>query len=323
MSEEERSGVRLTNLDQPLFDGAGASKRDLVDYLDAVADRLVPVLAGRALSVVRVRQGQEPFMQKNLPSYAPEWIPVLDVTTQDGKRVVHYPVCDDRVTLLWFANQRAVEYHPNLFLGLAFDAPTHLIIDIDPPAGNDSFTRAVAAAQLVRETLSGVSATAQVKTSGAKGVHVVLPLAPDQAATDVAAATRAIAARAERLDPRLATTAFVVDDREGKVFLDATRSGGATVVAAYSPRARAGVPVSFPLSWDDLPGASPADFTIHTVPQLLGDGDPWKASMPEPHVLDRDLVEEGRTIPVARVAAMHAGKRRARERRAAQPHGDG
>jgi DNA ligase D len=317
MPEEERSGVRLTNLDQPLFADAGASKRDLVDYLDAVADRLVPMLAGRALSVVRVLRGQAPFMQKNLPSYAPPSIATLDVATQDGKRVVHYPVCDDRETLLWFANQRAVEYHPTLFRGQAFDAPTHLIVDLDPPEGSDSFARAAAAALLVREVLRDVGLTAMAKSSGAKGLHVVVPLAPGQSAMDVAAATRALAARAERLDPKQTTTAFVVEERGGKVFLDATRAGGATVVAAYSPRVRPGVPVSFPLAWDDLAGASPAEFTIGTVPRLLGDADPWSTLMPTPQVVDPGLVEEGHTIPVARVAAMHEGKRRARARRAA------
>src|SRR5919199_2127197 len=134
MPEEHRHGVRLTNLDQPLFEDADATKRDLVEYLDAVADRFVPVLAGRALSVVRVLRGQAPFMQKNVSRYAPPSVPTLEVTTQDGKRVVHYPVCDDRETLLWFANQRAVEYHPTLYRGLAWDDPTHLVLDIDPPA---------------------------------------------------------------------------------------------------------------------------------------------------------------------------------------------
>jgi bifunctional non-homologous end joining protein LigD len=317
MPEEERSGVRLTNLDQPLFADAGASKRDLVDYLDAIADRFLPMLAGRALSVVRVLRGQAPFMQKNLPAYAPPSIATLDVATQDGKRVVHYPVCDDRETLLWFANQRAVEYHPTLFRGQAFDAPTHLIVDLDPPEGSDSFARAAAAALLVREVLRDVGMTALAKSSGAKGLHVVVPLAPGHSAMDVAAATRALASRAERLDPKQTTTAFVVEDRGGKVFLDATRAGGATVVAAYSPRVRPGVPVSFPLAWDDLAGASPAEFTIVTVPRLLGDTDPWTSLMPPPQVLDPGLVEEGHTIPVARVAAMHEGKRRARARRAA------
>ena len=321
MPEEERYGVRLTNLDQPLFAEAGATKRDLVDYLDALADRFVPVLAGRALSVVRVLRGQSAFMQKNLPAYAPAAITTLEIPTQDGKRVVRYPVCDDRETLLWFANQRAVEYHPTLFRGHSFDAPTHLVLDLDPPAGTDAFERAVQGAFLVRQALSDVGMTAVAKTSGAKGVHVVVPLAPGQTATDVAAATRAVAARAERLDAKLTTTAFVVEDRDGKVFLDATRAGGATVAAAYSPRVRAGVPVSFPLTWEDLPGASPADFTIATVPRLLGDADPWAILMPPPQALDRGLVEEGHTIPVARLAAMHEGKRRARARRAAQPDG--
>jgi bifunctional non-homologous end joining protein LigD len=319
MPEEERAGVRLTNLDQPLFADAGATKRDLVDYLDAVADRFVPVLAGRALSVVRVLRGQAPFMQKNLPAYAPASIPTLEVATQDGKRVVRYPVCDDRQTLLWFANQRAVEYHPTLFRGHAFDAPTHLVVDIDPPAGSHAFAGAVQGALLVRQALSEVGMTALAKTSGAKGVHVVVPLMPGQSAMDVAAATRALAARAERLDPKLTTTAFVVEERGGKVFLDATRAGGATVAAAYSPRLRPGVPVSFPLAWEDLTSSAPPKFTIATVPRLLGNADPWTTLMPPPQVLDRGLVEEGHTIPVARVAAMHAGKRRARARRAGEP----
>lgn len=321
MAEEERAGVRLTNLDQPLFDDAGATKRDLVDYLDALAGRFVPVLSGRALSVVRVLRGQAPFMQKNLPSYAPASIPTLEVTTQDGKRVVRYPVCDDLETLLWFANQRAVEYHPTLFRERAFDAPTHLVIDLDPPAGSDAFPRAVDAALLVQEVLSNAGMTAMAKSSGAKGVHVVVPLLPAQSAMDVAAATRAVATRAERLDPTSTTTAFVVEERNGKVFLDSTRAGGATVVAAYSPRVRAGVPVSFPLAWDELAGAAPAEFTIHTVPRMLGDTDPWTSLMPPPQVLDRELVEEGHTIPVARVAAMHEGKRRARARQEAAEEG--
>jgi DNA ligase D-like protein (predicted polymerase) len=322
MPEEERLGVRLTNLDQQLFADADASKRDLVDYLDALADRFVPVLAGRALSVVRVLRGQAPFMQKNLPAYAPASIPTLEVATQDGKRVVRYPVCDDKETLLWFANQRAVEYHPTLFRGREFDAPTHLVVDLDPPEAADAFARAVQGALLVWLVLSDVGMTALAKSSGAKGVHVVVPLGPGQSATDVSAATRAVAARAERLDPKLTTTAFVVEERGGKVFLDATRAGGATVVAAYSPRVRAGVPVSFPLAWEQLAGASPAEFTIATVPGLLGETDPWTTLMPLPQVLDPGLVEEGHTIPVARVAAMHAGKRRARARReAAEPDG--
>ncbi|MEV8508169.1 non-homologous end-joining DNA ligase [Actinoplanes sp. NPDC051475] len=316
--KEERDGVPLTNLDQELFPGAGATKRDLVDYLDAVRDRIVPVLRDRPLSVVRVLRGQDKFMQKNLPKYTPEWVPRTKVWAEASHREVLYALCNDRRTLLWFANQRAVEYHPTLMTTTDHDHPTHLIMDLDPPEGG-AFTLAVQAARLVRQALADAGMDGAVKTSGSKGVHVFVPLDGTAATWDVAAATRAVAARAERLDPALATTAFIREDRHGKVFLDATRSGGASVVAAYSPRVRPGVPVSFPVAWDELDGVTPADFTVHTAPGLLGDGDPWASAMPAPQKLDAGLVEEGHTIPVARVAAMHEGKRRARARRTETP----
>src|SRR5205823_4097062 len=131
---------------------------------------------------------------------------------------------------------------------------------------------------------------------------------------DVAAATRAIAERAAALDPSVATTAFMKEDRGGKVFIDATRVGGATVAAAYSPRVRPGTPVSFPVDWRDLDDVSPSDFTVHTALERLGDADPWAAQMPNPQRLPAALLEEGHAIPVARVQAMHEGKRRKRAR---------
>ncbi|TMR41370.1 non-homologous end-joining DNA ligase [Actinomadura geliboluensis] len=313
-ADEERDGVRLTNLDQPLFDGADATKRDLVDYLDAVAGRLVPQLAGRPLSVIRVLRGQKPFMQKNVPKYTPSWVRTVTVWAETSRREVSYALCDDRRTLLWFANQRAVEYHPPLFRADAPHRPTHLVIDIDPP-GADAFGAAVRAAHLVRRALDDCGLAGAVKTSGAKGVHVFVPLDGTAEVEDVAAATRALGARAERLDPELATTAFIREDRGGKVFLDSTRAGGATVAAAYSPRIRPGAPVSFPVAWDDLDGVAPADFTIRNALGVLGDRDPWSELMPVPQPLPADLVEEGHTIPIARVQAMHEGKRRARARR--------
>ena len=308
---ESRAGVELTNLDQPLFDGADATKRDLVDYLDAVQDRILPVLGERPLSVVRVRPGQQPFMQKNVPAHAPDWIRTATVWAEASHREVRYALCDDRRTLLWFANQRAVEYHPTLGRE---GRPTHLVLDLDPPVG-DAFDHVVRAAELVKRALADSGLAGAVKTSGSKGLHVFVPLDDGVAIDDAAAATRALAARVERLAPEIATTAFVRDDRQGKVFVDSTRAGGATVIAAYSPRARPGVPVSFPVGWDDLDHVTPTDFTIRTALALLGDGDPWREAMPAPQALPADLVEEGHTIPIARVQAMHEGKRRARARR--------
>ncbi|MDT7692174.1 MAG: bifunctional non-ous end joining protein LigD [Pseudonocardiales bacterium] len=315
-SGEARDGVSLTNLDQPLFDGADATKRDLVDYLDAVADRIIPALGDRPLSVVRVLRGQAPFMQKNLPKYTPDWVQRVPLWAETSHREVSYALCNDRRTLLWFANQRAVEYHPTLVRVDNWDRATHLVLDLDPPAASPAaFGQAVGAARLVREVLTQLGLTAAVKTSGAKGVHVFVPVTPEATLEEVAAATRAIAARAERLDPALATTAFIRDDRGGKVFLDSTRAGGATVVGVYSPRVRPGVPVSFPVPWDELDQVSPADFTVHTAARLLGERDPWAEAMPAAQPLSAELIEEGRAIPIARVQAMHEGKRRARARR--------
>ncbi|HEY0574115.1 MAG TPA: ATP-dependent DNA ligase [Pseudonocardia sp.] len=316
MSDETRDGVPLTNLDQSLFDGADASKRDLVDYLDAVADRIIPALRDRPLSVVRVLRGQAPFMQKNLPRYTPEWVQRVALWAESSHREVTYALCNDRRTLLWFANQRAVEYHPTLVRADRRDRTTHLVLDLDPPAESpEAFPLAVRAALLVREVLTGVGLSGVVKTSGAKGVHVFVPVDTTFSLEELAGATRAIAARAERLDPALATTAFIREDRGGKVFLDSTRAGGATVVAVYSPRVRPGAPVSFPVAWDELERVSPADFTVRTAAAQLADGDPWAERMPDPQTLPAELIEEGRTIPVARVQAMHEGKRRARARR--------
>jgi DNA ligase D-like protein (predicted polymerase) len=226
---------------------------------------------------------------------------------------VAYALCNDRRTLLWFANQRAIEYHPTLIRADDWTIPTHLVLDLDPPEGSD-FAAVVRTAKLVRQALVDAGLSGAVKTSGAKGLHVFVRIQPCDI-VDVAAATRAIAARAERIDPAVATTAFVRADREGKVFIDSTRAGGATVVAAYSPRVRPGTPVSFPVSWDELDDIQPSDFTVHTAPRLLDGRNPWADAQTQPQRIPADLIEEGHTIPVARVQAMHEGKRRARAQR--------
>jgi DNA ligase D-like protein (predicted polymerase) len=310
---EQRHGVDLTNLDQPLTPDADATKRDLVDYLDGVADHMLPGLVDRPLTVMRVLRGREAFMQKNVPKYTPDWVATVTMWAEASHREVRYALCNDRRTLLWLANQRSVEYHPALGLADNIYRPTHLVLDLDPP--DDDFSKVVAVAHLVRQALSDTGLSGVPKTSGAKGIHVFVPIDDHAPVDDVAAATRALAARAEALDPGIATTAFIVEDRGGKVFVDATRAGGATVAAAYSPRLRPGTPVSFPLEWSELDAVVPADFTVRTALSALDGRRSWVQSMPSPQRLPDELIEHGRTIPVARVAAMHEGKRRAKARR--------
>src|SRR3979411_312376 len=152
---ESRDGVPLHNPAQPLFDGAEATKRDLVDYLDGVRDRIIPGLEDRPLSVIRVHRGQEAFMQKNVPKYTPEWVRTVQFWAETSKRDVTYALCNDRRTLLWFANQRAVEYHPTLVRADRPDRVTHLVLDLDPPDAH-GFAQAVRVAHLVRHALATV-----------------------------------------------------------------------------------------------------------------------------------------------------------------------
>src|SRR3954467_13196886 len=153
-ADDEGDGVALTSLDAPLGDGLGVTKGDLVDYVDAFADRLVPQLAGRPLSVKRGRPGQEPFMQRNVSKGAPDWVRTVAVWSWGANREVHQVLCDDRRTLLWLANQRAVEFHVPFFRVGHETEPTGIVLDLDPPEGAD-FDVVVRAAGLVRRALDG------------------------------------------------------------------------------------------------------------------------------------------------------------------------
>ena len=149
--------------------------------------------------------------------------------------------------------------------------PEHLVLDLDPPE-DAGFDAVVAAAHLVRRALDDVGLAGVVKTTGSKGVHILVPLAPGPTHEDVAGATRALAVHTERLDPSVATTAFIRADRDGKVFVDPTRAGGSTIAAVYSPRVRPGLPVSFPVTWDELDTVVPSEITVRTAPDRP---DPW------------------------------------------------
>ncbi|HUR48042.1 MAG TPA: non-homologous end-joining DNA ligase [Acidimicrobiales bacterium] len=313
-AKEMREGVALSNLDQPLFEGSDATKRDLIDYLEGVSDRMLPELRRRPLSVIRVHRGEGPFMQKNLPKYTPEWVDRVTFWAESSKRDVTYALCDDLRTLLWFGNQRAIEFHPSLAQVDAPDRITHLVLDLDPPEGS-SFATVVAAARLVREVLGDLDLAGALKTSGAKGLHIYVPIDAGTPPGDAVAATGAIAERVAARDPELATTAFMKENREGKVFIDATRVGGATVVSAYSPRARPGTPVSLPIYWDELDDIVPSSVTVKNALGVLGDRDPWADEMPPPQTVPSELVDEGSRLPPVRVQAMHEGLRRSRAKK--------
>ena len=313
--DETREGVPLTNLDQPLFDGADATKRDLIEYLDGVRDRIIPVLEDRPLSVIRVHRGQEAFMQKNVPKYTPEWVRTVDLWAEASKREVSYALCNDRRTLLWFANQRAVEYHPAL---VRVDDPehiTHLVLDLDPPEG-DSFAMAVRVAHLVRQALADAGLDRRGQDEWRQGRARLRPgrrisglrgLGRGDACDRGAGRTTRPRHRDNRIHeggPR----------QQGLRRFDTCRRRNrdlglqpARAARAFPCRSRSGGTISTPSRRATSPCTTPS--------KRSATDDPWAEQMPSPQQLPAELVEEGHTIPVARVQAMHEGKRRARSRR--------
>jgi bifunctional non-homologous end joining protein LigD len=287
-------GVEPSNLDKVYWPQAGLTKGDLIDYYDRVAPFVLPALRGRPLTVKRYPDGIEgfSFFQKNTPKYAPEWVQTISLRAESAGRDVAYTLCNSKRTLLWLANQGTIELHPWLSRADRLDRPDHLVMDLDPPEG--AFEMAVEVAFVVKSVLEELGLKAAAKTSGAKGVHVYVPIGRRYDYPEVRAAAVAVARRVEEAEPDRTTTEFRIAARGKRVYLDAGRNApGAHIIAPYSPRARPAASVSFPVSWDELGGAHPEDFTIRNVPDLLRGKDRWRQLMPRPQTLPAELRRPG------------------------------
>ena len=278
--------VEVTRPDKPLWPELGITKQVFVDYLASVADHMLPWLRDRPLTLVRAPDGVngQRYYQKDTPAYAPSWIRTVSIPAPSAKRDVAYTVCNDAATLAWLGNQAALEFHPAPVRRDRLERPDLLVVDIDPP--EDAFAAAVDVAFLVLEVLDDLGMTTLVKTTGGKGLHIVLPIvrhvSPEQLRK---AATRLTAIVADRR-PDLVTAEFRKADRKGRVMLDPSRNGtGATIVAPYSPRARTDATVSFPVLPDELRSIDPGDFTVATVPQQLDGAGParWTEATGDRH----------------------------------------
>jgi len=281
-----RRRVEVTRPDKPLWPALGVTKRVFVDYLDSVSDRMLPWLRDRPLTLVRAPDGVDGqrYYQKDTPAYAPSWIRTVSIPAPSAKRDVAYTVCNDASTLAWLGNQAALEFHPAPVRRDRLERPDLLVVDIDPP--DDAFAAAVDVAFLVLDVLDDLGVTTLVKTTGGKGLHLVVPIvrhvSPEQLRQ---AATRLTTIVADRR-PDLVTAEFRKAKREGRVMLDPSRNGtGATIVAPYSPRARADATVSFPVVPDELRSIDPSDFTVATVPEQLDRAGParWSETAGDRH----------------------------------------
>ena len=277
--------VEVTNPDKLLWPALAITKRRYVDYLDAVRDRMLPWLRERPLTLVRAPDGVggERYYQKDTPRYAPSWIRTVAIPAPSAKREVAYTVCNDTSTLAWLGNQAALEFHPAPVRRDRLERPDLLTVDIDPP--DDAFDAAVEVALLVLEVTDDLRLTTLVKTSGGKGLHVVMPIRRHVSPEELRHAATRLTQIVEERRPDLVTAEFRKADRGGRVMLDPSRNSiGATVVAPYSPRARDDATVSFPVLPEELRSIDPRDFTVLTVPDLLDRPGPenWAAALAEP-----------------------------------------
>lgn len=274
----EMSGVRLTHPDRVLYPEQGITKRDLAEYYAAVADRMLPQVRGRPLTLVRCPAGEakECFFQRRAGPGTPKELGRVSVPVEGEEE--SYMTADTARALLSLVQLGVLEMHVWGSRRDRLDRPDRMIHDLDPAHGVP-WEEVVDAARRIRELLAEVGLESWVKTSGGKGLHVVTPLARRHPWEEVREFSLRVAEAMVREDPDRYLTSASIEEREEKIYIDYVRnSWSASAVAPYSTRSRPGAPVSLPLEWDELgPDAMPGAFTVRTVPDRLATQrrDPW------------------------------------------------
>jgi bifunctional non-homologous end joining protein LigD len=249
---------------------------------------MVPHLRGRPITMERFPSGieQKGFMQKDVSKGFPPWLRRVEVPKKEG--TVHYPLVDDRASLLWLANQNCITPHVWCSREPALDAPDLCVFDLDPSQEDAQVLRSAALA--VRDALAELGLTSWLKTSGSKGYHIVVPLDGRTTYDRSWHFAHGVGAWLVKRDPEHLTQEFIKADRAGRILVDTGRNGhGATFAAAYAVRARPGAPVSAPCTWEELERGSitPTGITLRGMERRLGEhGDLWSDLHQRPHALD-------------------------------------
>jgi len=280
------SELKFTHLDKVMFPESGLTKGDLLEYYDRVADRLLPHLRDRPMTLERlpdgVREGAPHFWQKNTPTYYPKWIPRVRLKTEDGKPV-DYLLVNDKPTLLYLVNQGAITFHVWFSRVRSPERPDFVLFDIDPH--QSTWANAVTTAKTLHEVLDENSVAAFVKTTGKTGLHVLTRWTGKGGYDVVRHWARDVARRVVERIPKLATVQRMIAKRGNRVYLDVEQNAkGKHAVPPYVVRATPAATVSMPIQWKDLSGKlDPKKFTIRTAPKLMGRRkDPLAAILPLP-----------------------------------------
>jgi bifunctional non-homologous end joining protein LigD len=271
-----KRSIELSNTDKVFFPDSGITKGELIEYYQRIADTMLPHLRERPLTMHRFPDGidGEGFYQKELPDYFPGWAERAEMAKEGGKTT--YLLCNNAATLVYLANQACIT--PHIWLSRA-DKPEHpdtIIFDLDPP--DDDFSPVKRAALELRDLLSELGLAPFVKTSGSKGLHVVVPVDRSLDYDRVRPFARDVAVLLAGRLPDLVTTEQRKVKRQKKVYADTFRNSYAqTAVAPYAVRALPGAPVATPLEWDELKQYDTGpQYTIENIFRRLSQrGDPW------------------------------------------------
>ncbi len=262
--------MRVSSPDKIYFPERGITKRQVVEYYIAVADPLLKVLRDRPTTLKRFLDGVtgESFYAKRIPKGAPDWVETVRITFPSGRPADE--VCPtEPAVIAWAANLGTFDFHPWPVRRPRVDHPDELRIDLDPQPGTD-FADAVRVAGVLREVLADAGLTGYPKTSGGRGVHVLVRIRPEWDFIAVRHAVIAIAREVERRMPDRATVSWWKEERGERVFLDFNQAArDRTVASAWSVRGTPRATVSMPLDWADLSTVDPNDFDVLTVPGIL------------------------------------------------------
>ena len=269
--------VEISRPEKVLFPEDGITKGDLIEYYARVAPHMVPHLRDRPLTLERYPNGIQTkrFFQKEVSSYFPSWIRTATVPKAGG--TVTHVVCNDTATLVYLANQACIT--PHIFLSRMDkpEMPDQLVFDLDPQG--DDFEPVRRAALDFKQLLDELALPAFLKTTGSRGLHVVVPLRRRETYDAVRGFAREVAALIVAQAPEGRTMEQLKANRGGRLFIDTNRNGYAQLVApAYAVRARKGAPVSAPLAWSELrkKALQSSSFTIRNLFQRLEKvADPW------------------------------------------------
>lgn len=266
----------LSNLNKIIFPDDGIIKAELVEYYLTIAPTILSHIKGRPLSLVRYPDGisGESFFQKNKPEWAPVWIESVKL----GGETKDYPLANEEAALVWLANLACIELHQMHGRSPHFDKPDYMVIDLDPP-DDFPFPRVAELAHDLKEHVETFGYHVFVKTTGRKGVHLVMPVEPRYSFDEVFEAAKDIAKPFVDKFSSVATLHIAKEHRKGRVLIDVYRNRTSqTIVSAYSVRGLPGAPVSTPVTWEELARISHSrELNISNVPErILTSGDPWE-----------------------------------------------